>query len=265
MSGDGVDVDHLTLRLYGDLAELGGGREVEVPVGAPRSVKDAIESVGVPHTEVALLVVDRDPVGFDHLVSGGERVAVYPTTLDLVPEGGDLRPPPPDPRRFVVDVHLGTLARRLRTLGFDTWYASDADDVVLARIAVADDRILLTRDRGLLMRRDIVHGYLPRSSDPEEQTREVVERFDLGERTAPLTRCIRCNGDLAPASKQEVLAELPPATRREHDTFMRCQGCRQVYWPGTHLRALDRIVAGATEATDGPDTDADDAAGPAGG
>lgn len=250
-----MEVDRLTLRLYGDLAELGGGREVEVPVGEPRSVKDAVESVGIPHTEVALLVVDRAPVGFDRLVRGGERVAVYPTTLDLVPEGGDLRPPPPEPRRFVADVHLGTLARRLRTLGFDTWYSSDADDVTLARIAIRDDRILLTRDRGLLMRREIVHGYLPRSADPEEQTREVVERFDLGSRVAPLSRCIRCNGVLAPVEKQEVLPALPPATRREHDTFVRCHDCRQVYWPGSHLTALETIVANATDGATGAGAD----------
>jgi uncharacterized protein with PIN domain len=235
----------LTLRLYGDLAELAGASEVEVPVGEPRSVKDAVESVGVPHTEIGLLRVEGRSVGFDAKVAAGTRVEVYPAPLELAPDDAvALRPAPPDPRRFVADVHLGTLARRLRTLGFDTWWSNDADDAVLARIAIADGRILLTRDRQLLMRREVVHGHLPRSPDPEVQLAEVVARFGLADRAAPLTRCIRCNGPLAPVAKAEVLAVLPPATRREHDSFTRCRDCRQVYWPGSHLTALRTIIDG---------------------
>lgn len=243
--GVGPDGDggQLTLRLYGDLADLGGGSEVEVPVGEPRSVKDAVESVGVPHTEVGLLRVDGRSVRFTEPVSAGARVDVYPDPVELLPDDAvPLRPPAPSPARFVADVHLGTLARRLRTLGFDTWWANDADDVALARIAIGDGRILLTRDRGLLMRREVVHGHLPRSSDPEVQLAEVVARFRLDGQAAPLTRCIRCNGVLEPVSKAEVLEALPPATRREHDTFVRCADCRQVYWPGSHLPGLQAVI-----------------------
>lgn len=230
------------LRLYGDLAALVGDAEPIVPVGEPRSVKDVVESVGIPHTEVALLLVDGDPVGFDRLVRGGERVAVYPPLHDLLPEAGVTVLPTPIAPRFVLDVHLGTLTRRLRLLGFDCWYRNDADDAQLARVAIDEHRILVTRDRQLLMRRAIVHGYLPRSSEPDVQALEVVRRFDLAPQLAPFTRCVNCNGELARVPKAEVLDELPPATRQVFDEFARCRGCGQVFWPGSHLEAVDDFL-----------------------
>ena len=238
---------HVEVRAYAELTDLLGATSVEAPVGEPRSVKDLVESVGVPHPEIDLLLVDDEPVGFDHLVRGGERVAVYPPMRSLRPEpGSTLWPTPPEPRRFVVDVHLGTLARRLRLLGFDSWYARDADDDRLARIAVDEDRILLTRDRGLLMRRAIVHGYCPRSDDPQTQALEVSERYGLSARARPLTRCVNCNGRLEPVDREEVLHLLPPRTRREFDRFAQCGDCGQVYWPGSHVDAvadfLDRVT-----------------------
>lgn len=230
------------VRLYADLVDLTGAEEVEVPVGEPRSVKDLIESVGVPHPEIALILVGGQPVGFDHLVEGGERVAVYPPFRSLDLAGVPTVAPPPAEPRFVLDVHLGTLARRLRLLGFDVWYRSDADDEELARVSVEEERILLTRDRGLLMRRAITHGYTPRSNDPELQVIEVVRRFGLAARIEPFSRCIRCNGRLAPVTKDEVRDVLPPRTRKEHDRFVRCEECRQVYWPGSHKDALTGVV-----------------------
>lgn len=233
---------HAQLRLYADLADLTGVSDTTVPIGSPRSVKDLVEAVGVPHPEIALILVDGHPVGFDHLVSGGERVAVFPPFHHLELEGVTTVSPPPVEPRFVLDVHLGTLTRRLRTLGFDCWYRTDADDTELARVAVEQERILLTRDRGLLMRSEITHGYCPRSDDPELQLLEVVDRYRLAARVAPFTRCVRCNGELRAATLAEVHDEIPPRTREEHDSFMRCQDCGQVYWPGTHRQAMSAWV-----------------------
>jgi uncharacterized protein len=222
----------IRVRAYAELADLAGDAEVEVPFGQPRSVKDLVESVGVPHPEIGLLLVGGRPVGFDHLLTGGERVAVYPPFHELTPDDdSSLWPTPPEPRRFVLDVHLGTLARRLRLLGFDCWYATDTDDATLADVAVDQERILLTRDRLLLMRRVIRHGYCPRSDDPELQALEVVRRFDLVPHLAPLSRCVRCNGRLHPVDKAEVLELIPPRTRVEQEKFARCDACGQVYWP----------------------------------
>ena len=236
----------IDLRFYGDLAMLAGDAETSVPFGTPRSVKDLIESLGVPHTEVGLVLVDSRPVGFDHLVEGGERISVFPPFHAIDLTGVTTVVPPPIEPRFVLDVHLGTLARRLRLLGFDTWYRTDTDDDELARIAVEDDRILLSRDRGLLMRRVISHGYCPRSSDPELQALEVLRRYGLADQVRPLTRCVNCNGRLHRVEKASVIDELPPRTREAFDEFARCDSCGQVYWHGSHVDAVGAFLERAS-------------------
>ena len=233
----------IDVRFYGDLADLAGEALVTAPMGEPRSVKDLIESVGVPHPEVALILVDDQPVDFDHLVVGGERVAVYPPFHELAPSSAVSVLPDPIAPRFVLDVHLGTLTRRLRLLGFDCWYRNDTEDAELAQVAVEEQRILLTRDRQLLMRRVIAHGYGPRSSDPDTQALEVIRRYDLAARIAPFSRCVNCNGEVAPVAKVDVIDELPSRTREAFDDFVRCCGCRQVYWPGSHLEAVDGFLS----------------------
>jgi uncharacterized protein len=232
------------LRLHGDLRTLArsdGVGDLPLTSAGPRSVKDLVESVGVPHTEVAHLTVDGAPVGFAHRLDGGERVEAFGPS-----EAPTARPsvlPPDPPRAFACDVHLGTLARRLRLLGFDTWYANDVTDRDLLRRALDDDRVLLSRDRGLLCRRELVHGYLPRSDDPMAQTIEVVGRFALAAVAAPLTRCVRCNGLLDPVPLEEVAALVPPRSRRAFDRFARCRGCGRVFWPGSHLDASTAVLA----------------------
>lgn len=234
----------VTVRLYGGLdwfaSDADRRGQIEVAFGTPRSVKDLIESVGVPHVEVGRIVVDGRAVDFAHLVRAGDRVAVYPSMTSMDDER--LVVALAEPVRFVADVHLGTLARRLRTLGFDTIWERDLDDHELAQIAQDDHRILLTRDRGLLMRRVVVHGYCPRSDDPDRQVEEVVARYGLAEQAAPFTRCVSCNSELSPVAKEEVLDELPPRTRLEHEQFVRCDGCGQVYWPGSHHAAMSSWV-----------------------
>lgn len=243
---------HATIRLYGDLTDIAWdadrGGEVHVPVDRPRSVKDAVESCGVPHTEIDLVLVNGGSVGFTEAVGPGDRVAVYPPFVELdVPSR--VRPPEIAPR-FLLDVHLGRLARRLRVLGFDTAYRNDADDAELAAEAAADQRWLLTRDRGLLMRSVVTHGYLLRSLDPRLQVFEVVRRFQLTERVAPMTRCTNCNGLLRDVDKSAVEHLLEPATRREHDDFAQCSSCGQVYWAGSHHPELRRFVAEVAAAPD---------------
>ena len=256
---------HATIRFYGDLAALAWDAdrdgEVRVPLGHPRSVKDAIESCGVPHTEVDLVVVGRRSVGFDHLVGAGERVSVYPMfrTLDVP---SLVRPAALPATRFLLDVHLGRLAGRLRLLGFDTAYRNDADDADLARDAPAQQRWLLTRDRGLLMRASVTHGYLVRSNEPREQVIEVVRRFDLFDAMAPLTRCARCNGTLHPVEKSAIEHLLQPGTRRDHDVFAQCAACSHVYWEGSHADDLASFVSGVAGARTHVSVEEDRAEGP---
>lgn len=241
----------VVVRVYGELNDFvdadRDGRTT-VAIGAPRSVKDVVESAGVPHPEIALLVVDGASVGFDHMIHGGERVAAYPPFHSIDIAATSLVAPPPPAPRFVCDVHLGRLTRRLRLLGFDTWYRRDTDDDELAAVAVGEARILLTRDRGLLMRRAITHGYCPRSDDADVQAGEVLRRFGLGGAITPFSRCARCNDLLRPVDKRDVVDQLPPRTRVEHDRFVRCAGCGRVYWPGSHTAPISRFVRAARAA-----------------
>jgi hypothetical protein len=247
---------HATIRFYAELAELAWDvdrlGEAEVRVPSRRSVKDAIESCGVPHTEVDLVLVNGDSVGFDRLIVAGDRVSVFPpfAALDVTALSA-VRPPGLTPVRFLLDVHLGRLAERLRLLGFDTAYRNDADDHELVAEATAGPRWLLTRDRALLMRASVVHGYLVRAVDPRAQTTEVLWRFRLSAHVRPLTRCARCNGLLEAVAKAEVADQLEPGTRSQHHDFARCRDCAQVYWRGAHYRTLQAFVAEAAGGTAG--------------
>lgn len=203
--------------------------------GSP-AIKDPIEAIGVPHTEVDLILVDGESVGFDHRLRPGERVAVYPVfeSFDITPLVR-LREAPLRRTAFIVDVNLGKLARRLRMLGFDTLYDNGYDDRRIAAIAAAEHRIVLTRDRRLLFIGCITHGYWVRSVVPDQQLAEVLVRFDLRRQVRPFQRCIVCNGTVEPVAKEVILERLEPKTRLYYDRFFRCTRCAKVYWAGTHV------------------------------
>ncbi|HEU4692781.1 MAG TPA: Mut7-C RNAse domain-containing protein [Vicinamibacterales bacterium] len=210
--------------------------------GTP-SVKDAIEAMGVPHTEIDLILVDGRSVRFDCRLEGGERVAVYPEfeRFDITPLHR-LRPEPLREPRFVADVHLGTLARFLRLLGFDTHYGNDLSDEELAHLTARQRRILLTRDVGLLKRKVVVRGQWLRSRDPEQQLGELVEALDLRRAFRPFTRCMTCNGVLGVIARAEVSGLVPPRVYRRFRAFKQCRECARVYWRGTHYLRLQRLV-----------------------
>ncbi len=218
--------------------------------GTP-SVKDQIEAQGVPHTEVDLILIDGEPAGFERKLRGGERVAVYPVfeTLDigLVAPRSRLRPEPLRDPRFVLDVHMGALARRLRMLGFDALWPGDVPDEQLARLSAEGPRILLTRDRGILKRSVVTHGYCVRHHVPDEQLVEVVRRFHLARLARPFTRCMACNGTLVPTEAAAIADDVPDGVASRHDRFARCTACARVFWPGSHhatMRALVERVVG---------------------
>jgi hypothetical protein len=242
-----ADVGYVEVRAYAELNDFLApelrGATVRRPFRPHQTVKDVLEAMGIPHTEIDLILVNGDPADFDHRPTAGDRIAAYPMfeALDVGSTTG-LRPVPLRDPRFVVDVNLGRLARLLRVLGFDVWWSSDADDATLARISLDEQRILLTRDRGLLKRRAITHGLFVHSQDPEEQTLEVIRRLDLRQRLAPLTRCLECNGALASVAKHEVADQLEPLTRQYYEEFSRCAECGRIYWAGSHHAKLLGLV-----------------------
>ncbi|WP_082973124.1 Mut7-C RNAse domain-containing protein [Mycobacterium sp. E2497] len=238
---------HVEVRVYAELNDFlaaeSRGTTVRRPFRPHQTVKDVLEAMGIPHTEVDLILVNGSPRDFAYRPGFGDRIAAYPTFEALdVGDTARLRPVPLREPRFVVDVNLGRLAWLLRLLGLDVWWSNEADDKTLADVSVAQHRILLTRDRGLLKRRAVTHALFVRSDDPEEQALDVLRRLDLGRRLAPLTRCVRCNGMLAPVSKDEVIDQLEPLTREHYEAFSRCAGCGRIYWPGSHYTRLVRLV-----------------------
>ncbi|GAA2228857.1 MULTISPECIES: Mut7-C RNAse domain-containing protein [Kitasatospora] len=208
---------------------------VRVAHDGTASLGHLVESLGVPLTEVGSLETAGRPVPPGYRPSGGEVIRVAAV--------GRPQPVPGGPAGFLLDVHLGALARRLRLLGVDTAYRNDLDDDELVRRANAERRILLTQDRGLLRRRALWFGGYVRGAGVEAQLVDVLDRF--APRAAPWTRCTACNGLLEPAAKAEVASALRPGTRRTYDSFARCRDCGHVYWHGAHHRRLESIVAAA--------------------
>jgi len=241
------------VRFYAELRDfLGAGHRsgsVVHTFRVPGSVKDVIESYGVPHTEVELILVGGESVDFSYQVQDGDRISVYPVFESFdVASLVRLRPEPMRRIRFVLDGHLGRLARYLRLLGFDTAYAPNASDRELIRTSTTEGRILLTRDVGLLKNRAVTHGHFIRSDDPRQQVLDVVSRFQLAGRLRPYSRCLACNGVLEPVAKEAIAHRLPPLTRQYIDEFRTCSECGKDYWRGAHAQSLDRIVAAATVA-----------------
>ena len=214
-------------------------RDFEYEFKGSPSIKDAIEAIGVPHTEVELILVNGVSVGFDYQMQQQDRVSVYPVfeSIDVSPII-KLREKPLRNLTFICDVHLGKLATILRLLGFDTLYRNDFDDEEIIDIAVKEHRIILTCDRGILKHSIVTHGYCLRSREAMSQVKEVLRRFDLCGSAAPFTRCTVCNGKIANVEKKDILEKLPPRAAKRYETFRRCTGCKRIYWQGSHYKKI---------------------------
>jgi uncharacterized protein with PIN domain/sulfur carrier protein ThiS len=242
----------VTFTFYGNLNDFLPARRrnalISMQLTEHAAVKHPIEALGVPHPEVAAILVNRQPVTFTYRLQDGDRVEVYPQeVVHLLPQYLPLRPPTPTPIAFVADTHLGQLAAYLRLLGFDTLYRNDYDDAHLAEIAATETRVLLTRDRGLLKRRIVVHGFCVREVDPRLQIVAVLRRFRLKGCVRPWQRCTHCNGLLRAVDKAAVLDRLQPKTRRYYDAFQECATCGQVYWQGSHFTQMAAFVTAVLE------------------
>lgn len=245
--GDGDDTpEHgpgeVELHLHGPLTDFVTGptraARMRRRIDGHPAVKDMLEAAGVPHPEIARVVVNGRVVRLAHRLAPGDLVEAFPAADD--------DPTEPDPR-FVLDGHLGRLASRLRMCGFDTAYRRDADDAELAALAATDDRILLTRDVGLLKRSVVRRGAFVRSDRPSDQLVEVLRRYRLADAVDPFSRCLRCNGRLLPVERDSVRDEVPPRVFAEQEAFRRCGSCRAVYWRGSHHRRMSRLLEDALD------------------
>jgi uncharacterized protein len=237
----------IRLKFHGDLPFFLRSKTrpeiIERSLREKTSVKDVIESCGVPHPEVDLVLVDGRPVDFHHPLRTDADVDVYP--VGMVPTCfAKNRLQISNSTEFVADGHLGTLTRNLRLLGFDIAYDPQAQDRQLLSVMETESRALLTRDRRLLMHAVVQTGYCPRSQNAHEQTIEVVRRFDLFDLITPFTRCLRCNAPLQKVAKADIIEKLEPLTKIYYEQFRRCTGCGQIYWAGSHFSKLQIRLEG---------------------
>ena len=239
----------ITLTFHGNLPELlvrrlAGSQLVRHTLERRASVKDVVESFGIPHPEIGLLTINGRQIGFDALVKDRDDIELWPLTPPcdvLTPT--ILRPEPLTRISFMVDINVAKLAGLLRMAGFDTQYDPDLTDGDLAETAAAAKRILLTRDRSLLKRRNVMFGHLVRAIEPRQQWLEVVRLYGLTGMLRPFSRCLRCNGRLVPVDKKTILHRLEPLTIKYYDQFHRCADCGRIYWPGSHRERMDTDLA----------------------
>jgi uncharacterized protein with PIN domain len=219
-------------------------RDFNYPLSRDATVKHMIEALGVPHTEVELILVNGEPVDFSYRLRDAQRVSVYPYfgSLDITPLT-PLRDKPRHAGKFIADAHLGQLAKNLRMLGFDVLYRNDYSDAEIARIAVEEERIVLTRDRDLLIRKEIVRGCYVHAITSDEQVAEVVARFGLSDIARAFSRCLNCNGMLRVVEKSTVADRVPHHSRQFYDRFFECDACARVYWEGSHVARMRRRIA----------------------
>jgi uncharacterized protein with PIN domain len=231
---------HFERELNDLLAPARRGLTFEYPCARAATVKNAIESLGVPHTEVGLVLVNGTPSSLGRPVAQGDFVEVLPidqsgahTSLNL-----------PQPVRFVADAHLGGLARLLRMLGYDTVFRNDLHDDEIRSLAAHEGRVVLSRDRELLKCKGIAHGCFVRALKPQQQLREVVERLQLASGARPFTLCLHCNQRLQVVDKADVCARLPENAARFYQRFCTCPQCERVFWEGSHWRRMRGMLEG---------------------
>lgn len=214
-------------------------QDIEFQLFGSPTVKDIIESFGVPHTEVDLILVNGESVGFNYHLKADDLISVYPKFESFdVQNITQLRNEPLRLVKFILDVHLGKLAKFLRLTGFDSIYNNQQDDKKIIQLAKQDKRIILTRDIGILKHKDVTHGYYVRSDDPKKQLLEIIQRFDLKDSVKPFTRCLECNGLLKHVDKNTIINQLDHAANKYYKTFYMCNYCKKIYWKGSHYNDM---------------------------
>jgi len=237
------------LRFYEELNDflLGHKRKLsfEHTFNGNMSIKDVIESIGVPHTEVDLILVNGKSVDFKFKAKNKDQISVYPMFESIdISDIIKLRPKPLRVTKFILDVHLGKLAKYLRMIGFDTLYENNYTDPFIIETSISERRIILTRDLGILKNKQVAHGYYIRSTNPKEQLKEVIERFDLRKNIQAITRCMECNGTIKVVEKEKIIDQLKPKTKKYFNEFFQCTTCKKVYWEGSHYhRMIERICS----------------------
>jgi len=209
----------------------------------PVTIKEAIENQGIPHSSVDLVLVNGEPVDFSYHLADNDFISVYPVfELMDISTISKIRKDTLRNIRFIVDAHLGKLAKNLRIMGFDTLYRNNYKDDEIRLIARLQLRIILTRDKGLLMAKDVTRGYYVRSVNSKEQISEVVRKFDLYSKIDSLSRCLICNRKLAEVSTRVVPPDILDTLGKGFDVYFKCRHCRKIYWKGSHYKSMVEAI-----------------------
>jgi len=235
------------LRLFGELNHFFKSKNKkvrEISFKNRQTIKDILEGEGIPHTEVYLLIKENFVIDFNYLVSDGDQISAYPVfrKLDIESSQQTIRKKYPYQPKFIADAHLGKLVNYLRILGFDTLYYNDYGDKYLAEKSSQENRILLTRDHGLLMRKVVKYGYFIRADKPHQQLKEVIFRYKLLKYIKKSSRCPKCNHLLKRVEKKDIIDLLEPKTKKYYNKFYICPNCRQIYWKGSHLDKINNLI-----------------------
>ncbi|NOY97103.1 MAG: Mut7-C ubiquitin/RNAse domain-containing protein [Chlorobi bacterium] len=209
----------------------------------PITVKEVIESMGVPHSQVDMVLVNGEAVDFSYRINESDYISVYPVFESIdISSASKVRKEPLRHTKFILDAHLGKLAKYLRMIGFDTLYKNDYTDSTIREIGRTEHRIILTRDKGLLNSKKVTHGYYVRAIHPEEQLSEIIEKLDLYSRIDPLSRCLICNGKLKKVNKEDILEQVKPDTAQFFNSFYQCPSCNKIFWEGSHYDRMSRFI-----------------------
>ncbi len=208
------------------------------------SVKDLIESFGIPHTEVDMILVNGKSVSFKYLINDADDISIYPVfeSMDIA-NIQHLRCKPLRKPKFICDVHLGKLVRNMRMLGLDVYYKNDLGDNQIVKISLSEKRTILTRDVGILKRSEVTHGYFVRETNPEKQFDEILKRFDLKNQLMPFSRCLDCGEKLTKINKNKVISILPEKVKTSQNKFYYCNNCKKVYWQGSHYNNMKAFIS----------------------
>lgn len=239
----------VTVRFYSELNDLLKDAQRGHPqikkLLTTTTVRDIIQSYGIPTTEVDLVLVNGQSVGFEYLVQDNDQLGVYPVfeSFDIA-SVSRLRPSTLRSLCFIADVHLGKLVRKMRLLGLDVLYDPRHSTADLLHFMNEEKRIILTRNKAILMRKSVERGYLVRARQPERQIIEVLKRFELARGLKPLSRCVKCNGLLSEVSKAQVVDKLKHLTKKYYRQFYRCTDCNTIYWDGAHVKNIRHWITG---------------------
>jgi uncharacterized protein with PIN domain len=248
LSEDGKEkLIQISLRFYEELNDFllpeKRKKEFYQKFNCSDTIKHVVSSFGIADYLVDLVLVNGQPVPFSYLINDGDRISIYPKFESFdISKVTKLRQKPLRTLRFIADVHVGKLARYLRMLGFDTLYENDYDDSRIVAISLETDRIILTRDRGLLTSKEATRGYLVKNIDLKEQIREVISRFDLLTLINPFSLCLSCNSKVRKIDRKDVQEKIDPGIYEQFDEFSSCPDCKKIFWQGSHYRSMSNFI-----------------------